>query len=102
LQLIRTEEIDFNLQLSNIKHTKLSTWHSYEVSGMILLRDLKEAMQLDSSKDILCMFQFASATIFGEEYRLEVHDYAIFSTTRSKYPPQHCSEKPSVYVPPSK
>jgi len=32
--------------------TVFSTWCGYEVPGMVLLHDLKGAMQLDCSKDV--------------------------------------------------
>jgi hypothetical protein len=34
----------------------LSTWCGCEISGMILLCDLKEAMQLDHGKDVCACF----------------------------------------------
>jgi 7-cyano-7-deazaguanine synthase in queuosine biosynthesis len=40
----------FYIQL-NILKEYIGTWCDYEVAGMILLRDLKEAMLLDRSKD---------------------------------------------------
>jgi hypothetical protein len=33
---------------------------------------------------------------------MQISPWSVFIRFRSKYPPQHWSQKPSVYVPPSK
>jgi hypothetical protein len=49
----------------------------------------------------LILLDLITLTIFGEEYSCEVHHYAFFSMVQISSSTL-CSQKPSVYVPPSK